>query len=270
MGFFTCCKRFFEPVRDVSFIDNVDERILIQDFINACDTARAWPAIRSDSVEALRSKIEDALVYKHDFDLMIQLMGHMATDWDAWVINRKAVQEKEKSDTAALDIWVSKYKWNSNANNVLLLAYMENLLALCNKIDCKAEKILFQLEVSLARKPAEEMEAYKKFLECVEDNDALEAFQESMEYKLEICKIVTAIPLPSTYKLTKERWNKNKEYIESCEAIKKILSDLQAAIISNNADDLRKALVFSVNYPSLRNTDIYIEASKKLRLLSLQ
>ena len=257
-----CCFRFFEPVRDVSFINNLDERILIQDFINACDSAGAWSHIRRGKVSSiLRIEIEEGLLYKHDFDLMIQLMAHMATDWKAWVINRKLVQEKEESDAATVAKWASKYKWNSNANNVLLLAFMENLLTLADKLDNPhlTEKILFQLEVSLARKPIEDMEAYKNFLQHVEE-DALEEFQKSMEYKMEICKIVTAIPLPSTYKFTRERWNKNKEYIESCESMKKILGDLQAGIISKNIDDLRKALDFSQPFSSIRNTEIYREA----------
>lgn len=260
------CQRFFEPVRDVSFINNVDERILIQDFINACDTAAAWRQIRRGTVsEYLRSKIEDALVYKHDFVLMIQLMGRMATDWDSWVANRKLVQEKEESDAAAVAKWSSKYKWNSNANDVLLLAYMENLLTLGSNLTNPqlTDKILFQLEISLARKETKDMEAYKNFLEHV-DGDDVEAFQETMEYKMEICKLVTAIPLPKTYKFTKERWAKNKEYIESCESMKKVLGDLQEGIITQNNDILRKALQFSETYPLLHNTTLYIEAEAML------
>ena len=261
------CKRLFEPVRDVSFINNVDERILIQDFINACDSAGAWNQIRRGTVsEYIRTKIEDALVYKHDFELMIQLMAHMATDWEEWVVKRKVVQEKEESDAAAVAQWVSKYKWNSNANDVLLLAYMENLLTLSASLHNSnlTEKILFQLEVSLARKKPEDMEAYKNFLEHVDGEDVLEAYQESMEYKMEIYKIATAIRLPSTYKFSKERWNKNKEYIESCESMKKILGDLQEGIITKNLDILQKALQFSEKYPLLRNTSLYAEADAML------
>ncbi len=263
---FSACQRFFEPVRDVSFINNLDERILIQDFINACDTAAAWGQIRRGTVsENLRSTIEDALIYKHDFVLMIQLMGRMATDWDSWVANRKLVQEKEESDAAAVAKWSSKYKWNSNANDVLLLAYMENLLTLGSNLTNPqlTDKILFQLEVSLARKETKDMEAYKNFLEHV-DGDDIEAFQETMEYKMEICKIVTAIRLPNTYKFTRERWNKNKEYIESCESMKKVLGDLQEGIIKQDNDILRKALQFSETYPLLRNTSLYIEAEAML------
>lgn len=261
------CKRLFEPVRDVSFINNVDERILIQDFINACDSAGAWNQIRRGTVsEYIRTKIEDALVYKHDFELMIQLMAHMATDWEEWVVKRKVVQEKEESDAAAVAQWVSKYKWNSNANDVLLLAYMENLLTLSASLHNSnlTEKILFQLEVSLARKKPEDMEAYKNFLEHVDGEDVLEAYKESMEYKMEIYKIATAIRLPSTYKFSKERWNKNKEYIESCESMKKILGDLQEGIITKNLDILQKALQFSEKYPLLRNTSLYAEADAML------
>ena len=253
-------------MRDVSFINNVDERILIQDFINACDSAGAWNQIRRGTVsEYIRTKIEDALVYKHDFELMIQLMAHMATDWEEWVVKRKVVQEKEESDAAAVAQWVSKYKWNSNANDVLLLAYMENLLTLSASLHNSnlTEKILFQLEVSLARKKPEDMEAYKNFLEHVDGED-VEAFQGTMEYKMEICKIVTAIRLPSTYKFSKERWNKNKEYIESCESMKKILGDLQEGIITKNLDILQKALQFSEKYPLLRNTSLYAEADAML------
>ena len=260
--FWLCCRRFFEPVRDVSFINKDDERILIQDFINACDSAGAWSYIRRGKVsQSVMSDIEDALIYKHDFELMIQLMGHMATDWEEWVVNRKIVQEKEEADAAAVAKWVSKYKWNSNANDVLLLAYIENLLALSTTLDNPhlAEKILFQLEVALVRKNPEDMETYKNFLQHVK-GDALDAYKESMEYKMEIYKIVTAIHLPSTYKLTKERWDKNKEYIESCESMKKILGDLQEGIITKNLDVLQKALKFSEPFPLLRNTTMYKEA----------
>jgi len=267
MSLWSLCSRFFEPVRDVSFINNMDERILIQDFINACDMACAWPSIRSGQVDSLRSEIEYGLIYKHDFDLMIQIMGHMATNWEDWVINRKAIQEKELSDATALANWVSKYKWNSNANNVLLLAYMENLLSLDDKLDASFEKVLFELEISLARKPLEEMESYKNYL-CSVGNTEL--FEESMEYKLEICKIVTAIPLPSTYKFTKERWNKNKEYIDSCESMKKILGDLQTATLNKNADELRKAIDFGINYPSITSTDIFMDAEDMLEILSVK
>ena len=263
MFWFGCCSRLFEPVRDVSFITNYSEKILIQDFINACDTAGAWAQIRSGKISnRTASEIEAELVYEHDFDLMLQIMNHMATDWEEWVINRKLVQEKEESNRVAIAEWVSKYKWNTNANDVLLLAYMENLLTLAKKLEAEdlIEKILFQLEVSLARKAAEDMESYKNFLEHVKGDHALEEYKESMEYKLEICKIVTAIHLPSTYRLTKERWDKNKEYIESCETMKKILGDLQQATITKNVGDLRKALEFSESSPSLRNTAIYMEA----------
>ena len=271
MGFrmFCWCLRFFEPVRDVSFINNADERILIQDFIDACDVARAWRQIRSGKIsQSVAAEIENALKYKHDFELMIQLMGHMATDWDAWVFNRKLVQEKEESDAAAVALWTSKYKWNNNANDVLLLAYMENLLTLSATLENgKADKILFQLEIALARKRPEEMEAYKNFLQHVE-RDALEAFQESVEYKLEICKIVTEIHLPSTYKFTKQRWNKNKEYIKSCESIKKILADLQVATLTNSLDELRKAIDFSESFPSIKDTQIYRDAQSILSITS--
>jgi hypothetical protein len=266
---FACCKRFFEPVRDVSFITNADERILIQDFINACNMARAWPSIRRGTVDqTLVSEIQDALTYKHDFELMIQLMEHMATDWESWVINRKLVQEKEESEAASIDQWVSKYKWNSNANNVLLLAYMENLLTLSETFENgKVDKILFQLEVALARKRPQEMNAYKNFLQHVE-GDGLEAFKESIEYKMEICKIVTEIPLPTTYKFTKQRWDKNKKYIESCESIKKILADLQSATLTKNLDELIKAIDFSDNFPSVKDTQIYNQAVNMLSIIS--
>jgi hypothetical protein len=145
---------------------------------------------------------------------------------------------------------------------------MENLLTLSATLENgKAEKILFQLEIALARKDPQEMEAYKNFLQHVEE-DALEAFQESIEYKMEICKIVTAINLPSTYKFTKERWNKNKEYIESCESIKKILGHLQSATLTKNLDELRKAIDFSEPFASVKATQIYREAQDILTISS--
>jgi len=229
----------FEPRRDVSFITNLDERLIIQDFINACDKTSAWSSIRSGHIsEDLISEIGEALEYKHaDFNLMIQLMGHMATDWNDWIKNRKAVQEKEDSDAAVIERWTSKYKWNRNANNVLLLAYMENLLTLANTLydthtDTKAnstlEKILFELEISLARTKIEDIESYKYYMTS-DEYATQKIFEESMEYKLEICKRVVKIPLPSTYIQCKERWAKNKDYIESCEIKKKVISEHQAA-----------------------------------------
>jgi len=267
------CSRFYEPVRDVSFIDNIDERILIQDFINACDKAKAWASIRRNNVSSdLVNRIKLALEFKHDFGLMIQLAGHMATDWEEWVEKRKLTQVKEKENRALIDNWSSKYKWNERANDVLLLAYMENLLALADKLDAYnlVEKILFQLEISLARTKVEHMKSYTNFLQHMDSLEKPVEFEDTVEYKLEICKIVTEIPLPSTYKLTKERWNKNKEYIESCESMKKVLSDLQIATLKGNVDDLRKAIDFGINYPSVKSTDIYKNAEEMLEVLTLK
>lgn len=263
------CPRFFEPVRDVSFIDNINERLLIQDFINACDKAKAWPSIRRNNI-AFKDlcAIKLSLKYEHkDFYLMLQIMGHMADweKWDEWVEKRKLTQVKENDNTIIIEEWSLKHRWNDKANNVLLLAYIENLLALADKLDAYllVEKILFQLEISLARRAVDKMESYKDYISSGNSD-----FEQSMEYKLEIYKIITEIPLPITYKFTRERWNKNKEYIESCESMKKILGDLQTATIKENIADLRKALEFSIEFPSVRHTEIYTNAANMLKKLT--
>lgn len=264
-----CCRRFFEPVRDVSFIDNLDERLLIQDFINSCDKAKAWSSIRNNNIPFdTMCKIRLGLKYKHkDFFLMLQLMRHMATDWDEWVDKRKETQIKEQQNRDIIKEWSAKHKWNEKANNVLLLAYMENLLALADKLDAYplVEKILFDLEISLARISLENMESYKNYISSVGNSDL---FKESMEYKMEICKIVTEINLPITYKFTKERWVKNKEYVKSCEAMKKILGDLQKATITENMENLKKALEFGADSP-IKTSEIYLEAEAMLDKLRL-
>jgi hypothetical protein len=142
------------------------------------------------------------------------------------------------------DTWREKHKWNKHSNSVLLLAYIENIYSLCaehnltsvQRLQYGVEKIIFELEVSLARINLEDMIPYKNYLEEINsksDEQTKARFEQSIEYKLEICKHIVKIHLPGSYQHCKNRWSENKKYIETCEEMRKTLEKQYRGNISS-------------------------------------
>jgi hypothetical protein len=272
-----------EPKRDVSFIKDEGERSVLQDMIDATNTIPwAWHNLRKKEIsETLVNKIRSAMKHEHsdeEFKLLFQLLTHMAIRWTVWAENRKNTQNMDVIYEKEVCEWKEKHKWNANMNNVILLAYLENIYTFCDKRDITGiqrlqygiDKIIFDLEVSLARVNLEDMQSYKNYVAETGDPNAKKVFQESLEYKLEICKRLSEIPLPSTYKFCKTRWSQHRNYIETCETMKKNLEkeysaqyeSIQHALVTLDYFDLKNALDMPLtDMTRIRRTSIYKKAS---------
>lgn len=292
-----CLTRFFkivasylpsftvEPTRDVSFISDEGERVILQDAIHAVNSVRgAWAALRAKSLsQTMIGNIRAAMKHSHDndtFNLILQLLVHMSSNWNEWMENRKRNQECDVENKGFFDTWRGKHKWNENSNNVLLLAYLENIYSLCaergltsiQRLQYGVEKVIFDLEVSLARINLEDMVPYKNYLEEIKskgDAETKKQFQQSLEYKLEICKRLVEIHLPGSYQHCRKRWSENKRYIEACEEMRKSLekeykSQYDAVVLAletKDMCDLEKALYKPlVDMSRIRDTEIYKKA----------
>ena len=266
----------------MSFISDEGERIILEDAIQAVNSVRgAWPALRSKSLsKTMMENIRTAMSHSHDnetFGLILQLLVHMSSNWNDWVDKRKKTQEGDLENKTLFETWRGKHKWTENSNNVLLLAYLENIYSLCadrgltsiQRLQYGVEKIIFDLEVSLARINLEDMIPYKNYLEeikSVGDDETKKQFQQSLEYKLEICKRLVEIHLPGSYQHCKKRWSENKRYIEACEEMRKGLErefksqyeTLEIALETKDMRDLEKALYKPlVDMSRIRQTEIY-------------
>jgi len=274
-----------EPKRDVSFITDEGERIILEDAIQAVDSVSgAWSALRSKSLsQKMLSKIRGAMKHVHDndtFNLILQLLVHMSSNWKEWMENRKRNQECDLENKGLFDTWRGKHKWTENSNNVLLLAYLENIYSLCadrgltsiQRLQYGVEKIIFDLEVSLARITLEDMVPYKNYLEEIKsagNDETRKQFQQSLEYKLEICKRLVEIHLPTSYQHCKKRWSENRRYIEACEEMRATLEKeyksqyeaVELALETKEMCDLENALYKPlVDMSRIRATDIYKKA----------
>jgi hypothetical protein len=204
----------------------------------------------------------------------------MSANWPDWVSKRKATQESDVENRAVFDTWRGKHKWTENSNNVILLAYLENIYSLCadrgltsiQRLQYGVEKIIFDLEVSLARINLQDMVPYKNYLEEIKskgDDETKRQFQQSLEYKLEICKRLVEIHLPGSYQHCKRRWSENKRYIEACEEMRANLEKeyksqyqaVQHALETKDMCDLESALYKPlVDMSRIRATEIYKKA----------
>ena len=281
-SFFSCV---VEPKRDVSFITDEGERVILEDAIQAVDSVSgAWAALRSKSLsQTMLGKIRGAMKHVHDnetFGLILQLLVHMSSNWNEWMENRKRNQLSDVENRGVFDTWRGKHKWTENSNNVLLLAYLENIYSLCadrgltsiQRLQYGVEKIIFDLEVSLARINLEDMVPYKNYLEEIRstgNDETRKQFQQSLEYKLEICKRLVEIHLPGSYQHCKKRWSENKRYIEACEEMRATLEKefksqyeaVELALETKDMCDLENALYRPlVDMSRIRSTDIYKKA----------
>ena len=275
-----------EPTRDVSFITDEGERVILQDAIQAANSVRgAWSALRAKSLsQTMIGDIRAAMKHSHDnetFTLILQLLVHMSSNWKEWMENRKSTQDYDCVNRGFFDAWRGKHKWTENSNNVLLLAYLENIYSLCaergltsiQRLQYGVEKTIFDLEVSLARINLEDMGPYKNYLEEIKskgDDETKKQFQQSLEYKLEICKRLVEIHLPGSYQHCKKRWSENKRYIEACEEMRATLEKeyksqyeaVELALETKDLCDLEKALYKPlVDMSRIRATEIYKKAS---------
>jgi hypothetical protein len=274
-----------EPTRDVSFITDEGERVILEDAIHAVNSVSgAWAALRSKSLsQTMLGKIRKEMKHVHDnetFGLILQLLVHMSSNWKEWMENRKRNQVCDVENRGFFETWRGKHKWTENSNNVLLLAYLENIYSLCadrgltsiQRLQYGVEKIIFDLEVSLARINLEDMVPYKNYLEEIKskgDDETRKQFQQSLEYKLEICKRLVEIHLPGSYQHCKKRWSENKRYIEACEEMRKALEKeyksqyeaVELALETKDMCDLEKALYKPlVDMSRIRATEIYKKA----------
>jgi len=274
-----------EQTRDVSFISDEGERVILQDAIQAVNSVSgAWAALRAKSLsQTMMGNIRGAMKHVHDnetFSLILQLLVHMSSNWTQWVENRKRNQNSDLENKNFFDMWRGKHKWTENSNNVLLLAYLENIYSLCadrgltniQRLQYGVEKVIFDLEVSLARINLEDMEAYKNYLEEIKskgNDETKKQFQQSLEYKLEICKRLVEINLPGSYQHCKKRWSENNRYIEVCEEMRKGLEKeynsqyeaVQRALKTKDMCDLENALYKPlVDMSRIRETEIYEKA----------
>jgi len=274
-----------EPKRDVSFITDEGERVILEDAINAVNSVSgAWAALRSKSLsQKMLGNIRKEMKHVHDndtFGLILQLLVHMSSNWTEWVENRKRNQNSDVENRGFFDTWRGKHKWSENSNNVLLLAYLENIYSLCaergltsiQRLQYGVEKIIFDLEVSLARINLEDMVPYKNYLEEIKsagNDETRKQFQQSLEYKLEICKRLVEIHLPGSYQHCKKRWSENKRYIEACEEMRANLEKeykiQHAAVVlaleTKDMCDLENALYKPlVDMTRIRGTEIYKKA----------
>ena len=274
-----------EPERDVSFITDDGERVILQDAIDAVESVYgAWDALRTKYMsQTMIGRIRSEMKHIHDtdtFNLILQLLVHMASNWDEWVDRRSKTQDSDSEHKDIFDTWRAKHKWSENSNNVLLLAYLENIYTLCaergltsiQRLQYGVEKVIFDLEVSLARINLEDMVSYKNYLEEIKsegDEETVKQFQQSLEYKLEICKRLVEIHLPNSYQYCKKRWSENKRYSEACEKMRETLemefkSQFEAVQLALETEDLRDLEVALykplVDMSRIRKTDIYKKA----------
>jgi len=271
-----------EPTRDVSFITDDGERTILQDMIQAVDSVGAWSALRSKSLsQATLTKIRSSMNHAHNdetFNLLLQLLVHMASNWNDWVEKRRMNQESDKEYKEVFETWKAKHKWTENSNNVLLLAYLENIYALTvdrgltsiQRLQYGVEKIIFELEVALARIDLEDMVPYKNYLDEIGlakgTEETKKTFQQSLEYKLEICKRLDGIHLPMNYQHCKKRWAENKRYIQACEEMRTAMEKeykaqheaLELALETKDICDVEKALYKPlVDMSRIRATELY-------------
>lgn len=271
-----------EPTRDVSFIKDDGERTILQDMIKAVDSVGAWSALRSKSLsQAILAKIRSSMTHKHDdetFGLLLQLLVHMASNWKDWVEKRRMNQDFDTVNKGIFDTWKAKHIWTENSNNVLLLAYLENIYALTvergltaiQRLQYGVEKTIFELEVALARIDLEDMVPYKNYLDEIGlakgTEETKKTFQQSLEYKLEICKRLDKIHLPINYQHCKKRWAENKRYIEACEEMRAAMEKeykaqheaLELALETKDICDVEKALYKPlVDMSRIRATELY-------------
>ena len=289
-GCFQRCRRDQEPERDVSFIQNEAERVLIQDAIDAVTSVSgAWASLRTREIKAeLANLIRSKMKNKHtdeSFLIMMQLLTHISINWDEWVLKRSITQDKDVEIKAYLENWKKTYKWTANSNNTILLALIENLykyvdangILHAQRVFHGIDAMIFDLEVAIARISVKELNSFKNFLEeySIDGEENIEAavgqFKESMEFKLEVCKRVVEVDVPVGYQFCRNRWLENSRYIDSCKIMRKSLEDsykyqveeLEQAIMLGTIDALEKALYKPfVDMSLVRKNPVYMDAFK--------
>ncbi len=283
-----CSRGPQEPERDVSFIQNETERVLIQDAIDAVSSIPgAWASLRTREIKAeLANLIRSNMKNKHNdesFLIMMQLLTHISINWDEWVMKRSLTQDKDAEIQAYLENWKKTYKWNENSNNTILLALLENIykyvdangILHAQRVYHGIDKMIFDLEVAIARISVKNLDSFKNFLDeysiVGEENveAAVQQFKESMEFKMEVCKKVVEVDVPVGYQFCRNRWLENSRYIESCNIMRKSLEDsykyqlgdLEEAIMIGSIDALEKALYKPfVDMSLVRKNPVYMEA----------
>jgi len=186
----------------VSFILDQRERLVIQDAINAADSLGIWDDLRTNLSNKLADELRSEMVIKHtnhEFATILQLLNHLASNWDTWVLKRSKTQDNELYGRHIIAKWKETHKYTSNTNTAFLLAYLENLLTLIKdwghlqRLESGALDAVFDLEVALSRIPKADADA---------------------EYKAAVFKAVAAIDLPRGYEECALRRRHNAEYIK--------------------------------------------------------
>jgi hypothetical protein len=262
------CFRFFfkkpEPIRDVSFINNVRERIILKDAITTVDSMKGgWDSVRRGELKSIEYSLNQELHTEDSIDSTLQILSHIADNWSTWAENRSIRQDIDSKNRRALELWIQSHQYTANTNNFILFSYIENLLrfivdwSIIDIIGAGADKLIFAIECVIAKIDVSTLDSNGK--DEIETTDA---------YKVEVYKKVININIPSDYELTKELMNNHREFIreynEKMDELSKLyeaqLNTLRMAISNRELEPLQLAMRNPNNLDKLRDSPEYLVA----------
>jgi hypothetical protein len=202
-----------EPVRDVSFIVDKKERIMLEEAIAVVNSIPGgWDFLRDPDFLIASEKgmlIVNGLKHPgHNSDSIfatLYLLKHMANNWEEWVLRRSKTQDKDENNKIILRRWVESHPYTPNTNNFILLSYLENLLRITEEWSdadiqgAGADRLIFSIECVISR-----------IFENVED--------ESDAYKVEVYKKIVHLNLPSDYERSSALFLEHIEFIKEYDA----------------------------------------------------
>lgn len=204
-----------EPVRDVSFIVDKKERIMLEEAIAVVNSIPGgWDFLRDPDFLIASEKgmqIVNGLKHPgHNSDSIfatLYLLKHMANNWEEWVLRRSKTQDKDENNKIILRRWVESHPYTPNTNNFILLSYLENLLRITEEWSdadiqgAGADRLIFSIECVISR-----------IFENVEEDD------ESDAYKVEVYKKIVVLNLPSDYERSNALFLEHIEFIKEYDA----------------------------------------------------
>jgi hypothetical protein len=289
-----------EPVRDVSFIVDKKERLMLEEAIRTVNSIEGgWDSLRrqdfhENSYHGLL--IKNGLTHpEHTADTIfatVYLLKHMANNWEEWVLRRSKTQDNDEHNKIILRRWIETHGYTEKTNNFIILSYLENLLRLTSDWSAAdmqgsgADKLIFEIECVISRLKVKELDSFAKFIEAeaegekeAEEEEAILAFKNTDTYKVEVYKKIVTTSLPSDYELCFALWKSHSDFIQEFtlkeEEYQKHLTVLRNALNTNDLYVLQAAMLrFSINsteiVTKLRKSPEYILAiGKEKELLCL-
>ena len=273
-----------EPVRDVSFIVDKKERIMLEEAISVVNSIDGgWDSLRrqdfnENSYHGLL--IQNGLKHPgHTPDTIfstVYLLKHIANNWEEWVLRRSKTQDRDENNKIILRRWVESHVYTEKTNNFILLSYLENLLRLTSDWSAAdiqgagADKLIFSIECVISRLETTELTSFTQFVEEGEgeEEEAILAFEKTDAYKVEVYKKIINLSLPSDYELCSALWKEHSEFIneftlksqEEKNEYENQLTLIRNALNIKDLDILQKAML---RYPPFTNTNVSL--LKKLR-----